>query len=220
MTQLDGPRQDPAAGGKADSLVIFLHGVGADGHDLIGLAPMLSQALPNTAFVSPHGVEPYDMAPFGYQWFSLRDRGLEAMSKGAARACGFLDAFIDAELERLGLTDDRLAVLGFSQGTMMALYCMPRRPRPCAAVVGMSGALLDQDGLMEESISKPPMLLIHGAQDDIVPVTALNHAKDGLRRAGFEVETEIRRHLNHGIDQDGIASATAFLKRHLYPNDA
>ena len=117
---LDGPRFGPASGGQPRSLVLLLHGVGADGNDLIGLAPYFAQALPDTAFVSPNAPYPCDMGPFGYQWFSLQDRSPPAILAGVQATAPILNAFIDAELKRHNLADDRLALLGFSQGTARA----------------------------------------------------------------------------------------------------
>jgi phospholipase/carboxylesterase len=133
---LDGPRFGPAAGGTAQQLVILLHGLGADGQDLIGLAPHWAQVLPNAAFASPNAPFPCDMAPYGYQWFSVQDRSPEAMLSGVRMAASPLDAFIDAEMERTGVDESRTALVGFSKGTMMSLFVGPRRERPLAGIVG------------------------------------------------------------------------------------
>ena len=129
MTRLTGPRVVPRSG-PARQLIVLLHGVGADGQDLIGLAPALAGFLPHAAFVAPNGPEPCDMAPFGYQWFSLQDRRPEALRRGVQAAAPLVDAFLDDELERHGLEDRQLALVGFSQGTMTALHVAPRRAKP------------------------------------------------------------------------------------------
>ena len=139
LLEIDGPRFGPASGGTPDSLIVLLHGVGADGNDLIELAPILGEHLPGTAFVSPHAPFPYDGAPMGRQWFSLMERTQEMMLAGVRASAPILDAFLDEELARLGLADDRLGLVGFSQGTMMSLYVAPRRAKPIAGVVGFSG---------------------------------------------------------------------------------
>ena len=149
MTLQSGPRRPPRTGGPARQLVVLLHGVGADGDDLIQLAPVLAPMLPGAAFVAPNAPEPYDMAPFGYQWFSLRDRRPEALLLGVQAAAPQLDAFLDAELERYRLADHQLAILGFSQGAMLALQVAPRRARPLAAILGYSGALIGGDRLRD-----------------------------------------------------------------------
>lgn len=212
--ELDGPRHG-APPGVARSLVVLLHGLGADGHDLISLAPLLARRLPAAAFVSPHAPFPCDMAPFGRQWFSLQDRDPAALLGGVRLAAPVLGAFLDAELERHGLGDDRLALVGFSQGTMMALFVALRRARPCAAVVGYSGALIGGEALAGEIGSRPPVLLVHGDADEIVPVRALPAALAVLRANKVPVESETRRGLGHGIDDRGLELGLAFLARHL-----
>jgi phospholipase/carboxylesterase len=211
MSRLSGPRIAPRSG-AARQLVVLLHGVGADGDDLIGLAPALASLLPHAAFVAPNAPEPCDMAPFGYQWFSLQDRRPEAMLRGVQAAAPLLDAFLDEELERHGLDSRRLALVGFSQGTMMSLYVAPRRTAPIAAVLGFSGALLGGEALKSEAVSRSPVFLIHGDADEIVPVSALATAVAGLQAADIPVRFEIRPGLPHGIDPEGLAHGGAFLK--------
>jgi phospholipase/carboxylesterase len=201
----------PRAGGPPRQLVVLLHGVGADGHDLIELAPALAAVLPGAAFVAPDAPEPCDMAPYGFQWFSLRDRRPEALLLGVEAVAPVIDAFLAAELERYGLADHQLALLGFSQGTMAALYLAPRRPRALAGVLGYSGALIGGERLPQEAASKPPVFLVHGDADEVVPVQAMYAAVAGLQAAGIAVQWSLRRGLPHGIDPDSIAHGAAFL---------
>jgi phospholipase/carboxylesterase len=215
MFALEGPRFGPAAGGAPQSLVLLLHGLGADGNDLISLAPYWARLLPNTAFVSPHAPFPCDMAPYGRQWFSLQDRSQTMILAGVKAAAPILDAFIDAELKKHRLTEDRVALVGFSQGTMMSLYVAPRRPRAVAAVVGYSGALVGADALAVEAKSKPPILLVHGEMDDVVPFQAMAAAAAGLRAVGLQVETVARPGLPHSIDDVGLTRGGTFLAEHL-----
>jgi len=209
--ELDGPRAGPAGGGPADALVVLLHGLGADGDDLIGLAPQLGQVLPGAAFVSPHAPFPCDMAPYGRQWFSLQERSPAALMSGVRMAAPILDGFIDGELERHGLGDDRLALVGFSQGTMMALYVALRRARPCAGLLGYSGALIGAEVLAEEIKSKPPVQLIHGQADEVVPFQAMPAAAAALEANGVPVQSEGRPGLGHGIDPEGLSLGARFL---------
>jgi len=220
-TQLDGQRPGPQPGdgnsGEAKALVVFLHGLGADGNDLISLAPMLAPLLPDTAFVAPHAPFPCDMAPMGRQWFSLQTREPEELLAGVRNVAPLLDAFLDAELANYGLSDDRLALVGFSQGTMTALHTVLRRPKACAVVVGFSGALLVPEILGEEIASRPPVLLVHGDADPVVPFVALAAAEEGLQLNGIPVAAYGRPGLGHGIDQDGLELCAAALVQHLFP---
>jgi len=217
MTILDGPRAE-ATSGEAKSLVILLHGYGADGNDLIGLAGPLGGALADTAFVSPNAPEPCTVNPMGRQWFpiSYLDGSTEAeMRAGAERAAVALDAFIDAEIERSGLPASRIALMGFSQGTMMALHVGLRRADALAGIVGFSGRLIEPERLADDIRSRPPVLLIHGTADEVVPFESMEQAQTGLGEAGVSVETVARPGLGHGIDERGMVAAAQFLMQRL-----
>ena len=211
MAVLSGPRLPPRLPGPPRQLVVLLHGVGADGSDLIELAPALARWLPHAAFVAPDAPEPCDMAPFGRQWFSLRDRRPAALLAGVQAGAPVLDAFLDAELRDAGLGAHQLALVGFSQGAMMALHVALRRTPPLAAVLGYSGALIGAERLPAEVAAKPPVLLVHGDADEVVPVAALHAAVQGLQAAGVPVQWSVRRGLAHGIDPESIAHGGAFL---------
>lgn len=209
--RLSGPSAPPQSGEEARQLVVLLHGVGADGSDLIGLVPHLAEALPHAAFVAPDAPFACDMAPYGRQWFSLSDRSPAALLAGMRIVAPLLDAFIDEQLAEHGLTDSDLVLLGFSQGTMLALHVAPRRARPCAAMVGFSGALVGAESLAEELQSRPRMLLIHGADDDVVNPACLGQAEASLSALGLPVLTEMRLGLGHSIDGPGLGLAMAFI---------
>jgi phospholipase/carboxylesterase len=208
--QLNGPRL-PAAGGKADRLVIFCHGYGADGNDLIGLGRHWQRLLPTAAFASPHAPERCAMSPMGYQWFGITRMQPDEMLRGVERAAPILNAFIDAELARLGLDGSRLALVGFSQGTMMSLHVGLRRAASPVAIVGFSGALPGPERLPAEIVSRPPVLLVHGDADDMIPVQALHIAANGLGAAGVSVRWHVSRGVGHGIAPDGLELAGRFL---------
>lgn len=215
MAQLRGPSFGPGAGGPPRQLVVLLHGVGADGSDLIELAPLLARELPHARFVAPDGPQPCDMAPYGRQWFSLQERRPAAMLAGLVRTAPLVDAFLDEELQRYGLDDRALALLGFSQGTMTALHVGPRRQHQPAAILGFSGALLGDDSLAAETRQRPPVMLIHGDADDVVPVEALFDAVAGLQATEIPVQWIIRPGLPHSIDPEGIAAGARFLREML-----
>jgi phospholipase/carboxylesterase len=212
MVQMDGPRLGPKAGGAARQLVVLLHGVGADGADLIGLAPAWAEGLPHAAFIAPDGPEVCDMAPYGRQWFSLQDRRHASLAAELRRAAPALDGFLDAELARLGLGPEALALAGFSQGAMMALFTGLRRPRAPAAILAYSGALAAPETLAAEIKGRPPVLVVHGEADDIVPAAAGRAAEQALRAAGVPVEALYRPGLGHGIDDAGLTAGLRVLR--------
>jgi phospholipase/carboxylesterase len=214
-TTLSGPSFAPASGGPAKQLVILLHGVGANGDDLIGLAPMLSQVLPDAEFLSPNAPEPCDMAPAGYQWFSLQDRSPGPIEAGVRAAAPLVDQFIDDHCAARQLTPDRVALLGFSQGCMMSLFVGLRRSTPLAAILGYSGALVAPEKLASEIVSRPPVLLVHGQDDPVVPHQMFTAAQADLTAAGIEVRSLSRPGLGHGIDEEGIRAGAALLQSAL-----
>lgn len=206
-----GPRQ-------AQALVVFLHGYGADGADLLGLADVLGPHLPGVAFAAPDAPEPCRGNPFGRQWFPIPwlDGSSEAAAAaGLAAAADDLDAFLDARLSDEGLAADRLALAGFSQGAMMALHVAPRRATAVAGVVAISGRLIGPERLAAETRVKPPVLLMHGDVDEVVPFASMDQAGQALVGAGFEVYGHVMRGTGHGIAPDGLGAALGFLRGRL-----
>jgi len=211
--ELSGPRFGPRSGAKARQLVVLLHGVGADGQDLIELAPVWAESLPEAAFVAPDAPSPCDMAPFGRQWFTLQDRSPARLAAGVKAVAPVVEAFLAAELARLGLPASAMALMGFSQGAMTALYTGLRRADPPAAILAYSGALLAAESLVGEIRCRPPVLLVHGEADDVVPAGASRLAESALRAAGVPVEAHYIRGLAHGIEAAGLAAGAATLRR-------
>lgn len=212
--ELKSARKGPA---KADAVVVFLHGYGADGADLLGLADPLAPHLPGTAFYAPDAPERSVNNPMGFQWFPIPwlDGSTEAQAKEAmGRSIGAVNAFLDKVLTDEGLTPDRMVLIGFSQGTMMALHVAPRRDQAVAGIVGFSGRLLAPE-LIDEVKVKPPVLLAHGDQDPMVPFADMGLAAGALEQAGFDVQTHVMKNTPHGISPDGLSVALQFLKRHL-----
>ncbi|PQO23691.1 phospholipase [Rhodobacteraceae bacterium WD3A24] len=215
--KLQAGRRAPKSG-NARNMVVFLHGYGANGADLLGLADPLAEHLPDTLFLAPDAPERCAAAPMGYQWFPIPwiDGSSEAAAaQGMARAAADLDAFLDETLLAENMTPDRLVLFGFSQGTMLALQIAPRRPAPVAGVVGFSGRLLAPETLAGEAVSKPPVVLVHGDSDDVVPPASLPEAADALTEAGFEVYAHVSKGTAHGIAPDGLSVALAFLQEKL-----
>lgn len=210
--RLSGPSRRPAAGSKPRRLVILLHGLGADGTDLIGLATYWARLLPTAEFLSPNAPFPCDTAPYGYQWFSSQDRSPEAVLGGVRAAAPILDAFIDEAVAERGLADSDLALVGFSQGTMMSLFVGLRRSRPVAGIVGFSGRLIAPELLASELRTRPRTLLVHGTDDPLVPYSSLAAAETALNAAGVPVETATCFGMGHSIDEEGLRRGGLFLE--------
>ena len=211
--RLDGPRHPPASGAAPARIVLLLHGYGADGDDLIGLAPAWAPAMPDALFVSPHAPFPCEGAPFGRQWFGIYGRDDALRLAGLRAASAMVDGFIDDLLEETGLPPSALTLAGFSQGTMLALHAGPRRAAPLAGILGYSGRLLAPELLAKEVRSRPPVALVHGEMDELVPYASMAEAAAALERAGFAVEAHGRPGLGHGIDPAGMEAGLAFMAR-------
>jgi phospholipase/carboxylesterase len=218
--ELDGPRLEPGAGGAARQLVVFLHGYGADGNDLIEIGRAWQLLLPQAAFVSPHAPEPCGQAPVGRQWFPLTFRDPNERWIGVNKAAPILERFLDAELARRALPPSALALVGFSQGTMMALHVGLRRATAPLAIVGYSGLLVVPPEAQAKTFaadirSRPPVLLVHGDRDELIPVQSLFHAASGLAALGVACEWHISEGIGHGIDSEGLARGGEFIARRI-----
>ncbi len=212
---LEAGRVEPKSG-SLRSAVVFLHGYGANGADLLGLAEPLADHLPDTLFVAPDAPEACAGAPMGYQWFPIPwidGSSEEESQQGMLRAADDLNAFLDALMVDNDLLPEQVVLFGFSQGTMMALHVAPRREDEVAGLVGFSGRLLAPELLTDEVMSRPPVLLVHGDQDDVVPVQSLPEAAEALQKAGWkEVYAHVMKGTAHGIAPDGLSVALAFMR--------
>jgi phospholipase/carboxylesterase len=217
--ELDGPRLAPKSG-PARQLVVFVHGYGADGNDLIEIGRAWQPLLPHAAFVSPHGPRPCGQAPMGREWFPLTFRNPEERWDGVNAAAPVLEAFLNAELARQKLPASALALVGFSQGAMMALHVGLRRATAPLAIVCYSGMLVlegdsDVEGYAPQIRARPPVLLVHGETDDLIPAQALFHATQALAALELPVEWHISAGLGHGIDEEGLRQGGDFLARRV-----
>ncbi len=212
---LSGPRLRPKSGGAPKSLVILCHGYGSNGDDLIALATHWGPLLPDTEFVSPNAPEGVPGMAGAYQWFGISNLDPEVIAQGAKSAGPILDEFIDQELARTNLTADRLALVGFSQGTMLSLHVGLRRKAQIAGILGYSGALAMPEKLTTEMRGKPPVQLIHGDADDVLPVRFMVEALENLRAADVPTRWHISHRVAHSIDQDGLMIGGQFLKEVL-----
>ena len=217
MSELKARRR-AAASGTTGSVVVLLHGYGADSADLMGLADPLAPHMPDTVFIAPDAPEPCAINPMGFQWFPIprMDGSTEAAAAASAAASAAkLDAFLDGVLEEEGITPGKLVLFGFSQGTMMSLHVGLRRPEALGGIVGFSGRLLVPERLEAEIASKPPVLLLHGDADDVVPPVSLPQAADALVAQGVETYTHVMKGVGHGIAPDGLGLALSFMREKL-----
>lgn len=206
---LTGPRLAPARG-AATHLVVLAHGYGADGNDLIGLAPHWQRILPGAAFVAPNAPEPCAGSPMGYQWFPILRLDPDEMRRGVESAAPILDAFLDEELARHNLPPERLALVGFSQGTMLSLHVGLLRAVKPAAIIGYSGLLAGEPPQL--GTDTPPILLVHGDRDPMIPADALFHSAGTLGRAGAAVQWHLSSGIGHSIDEQGLILGGLFLR--------
>ncbi len=218
MTRILESKRREAASGTSKSVVVFLHGYGADGADLLGLADPLSEHMPDTTFIAPDAPEKCLGNPMGYQWFPipwLDGSSEEDSMRGVEMATADINAFLDQVLEDEGIEPSQLIVFGFSQGTMMSLRVLPRRDEPIAGLVAFSGRMLEPDQFAENVVSKLPILLVHGDQDDMVPPGHFSESGEVLQAAGFETYGFIMKGTGHGIAMDGLSVALSFMRDNL-----
>ena len=212
LPTLTGPSFGPASGGAAKQLVVMLHGYGANGDDLIGLAQPLAQILPDAVFVSPNAPYPCQANPFGgFQWFDVWQGESSDRLAEVRQAAATVNAYIDGEMERYGIEDGQLALLGFSQGTMLSLHVGLRRAKAPAGILGYSGRLESPELLADEITARPPVMLIHGEEDAMLSVDLMDQAAARLTECGVAVETSRCPGLGHGIDADGVRLGAGFL---------
>jgi phospholipase/carboxylesterase len=212
MPTLEAIHWGPASKAKPRQLVILCHGLGADAFDLIDLAPSWQHACPDALFASVHAPFHHDSG-FGRQWWSVADRSPLVVEAGIRAATPYLHDFIDAELGRLELRADAYAIMGFSQGAMMALFTGLRQPIGPRAILAFSGVLIAPDTLAAELANRAPVLLVHGEADEAVPVSRSHEAEATLIAAGVPVDAHYIPRLGHGIDDTGISLGALALQR-------
>ncbi|MEE2997944.1 MAG: alpha/beta fold hydrolase [Pseudomonadota bacterium] len=212
LIDLSGPEIGPASGGPAKKIIVFVHGYGADGNDLISLGQHFAQAVPDAAFISPNAPYRCDGSPYGYQWYDVWMKDREERLAAIRSTAAIFDNFIDQQLARHELAEEDLVLVGFSQGTMMSLFTAPRRENPVAGLVGYSGRMEAPDLLKDEIRSKPQVVMVHGDSDELLPLSEMETAAAALRENGVAVDTHIRPGLGHGIDEEGIRIGLEFVE--------
>lgn len=215
LPELSGPEAEPASGGPAKQLIVFVHGYGADGNDLFSLSQYFARVAPDAAFISPNAPYRCAGAPFGYQWYDVWMQDPAERLAAIRGTAEVFDNFITRQLDRRGLTEENLVLIGFSQGTMMSLFAAPRRDKAIAGIVGYSGRMEAPDRLGDEIRSKPPVVMVHGDSDELLAVSDMETAAAALKGCGVEIETHVRPGLGHGIDEEGIRIGLEFVKRVL-----
>ena len=215
LPQLSGPEAEPASGGPAKQLIVFVHGYGADGNDLFSLSEYFAHVAPDAAFISPNAPYRCAGAPSGYQWYDVWMQDPAERLVAIRSTAAIFDNFLTQQLERRGLTEANLVLVGFSQGTMMSLFAAPRREKAIAGIVGYSGRMESPDKLVNEIRAKPPVVMVHGDSDELLAVSDMETAAAALKDCGVEIETHVRPGLGHGIDEDGIRVGLEFVRRVL-----
>lgn len=215
MSILSGPELSPASGNAPENLVVLLHGYGANGKDLMALAEHFAKDMPGTQFLLPDAPHDCEANPGGKQWFSLAKPDPELMIAGAKDVANTLNDYLNECLQTYGLSDDKMALVGFSQGTMLAIHVGLRREKPCAGIVGYSGMLLGDEKLPSEITSRPPISLIHGEDDEVISPAAMPLAIKILEECGLEIAGHLRPGLAHGVDEEGVTLGMAFLKEKM-----
>jgi phospholipase/carboxylesterase len=211
QTTLHGPSVAPASGKPPKQLVIFCHGVGSDGQDLIGLSPYFAKVLPDAQFIAPNGPQAFDMASVGYQWFSLNNPDPASRLEGTQTAALALNAFIDHQIAKYNLESKDVALVGFSQGSMVSLHVGVRRQQQLAGLLSYSGAVIAPELVVSEVKSQPPVLMIHGTIDEVVPVAALYEGISALQASGVQARGEIVPDLGHSLNDKCIMEGMDFL---------
>ena len=208
---LDSLIRKPTSG-KVKKIVLFLHGYGANGADLLSISDYWIESLPDTIFYSPNAPFSCDVNPMGYQWFKLSDRTPEELESGLEKVEPYLDNLINNLLKIHNLDISKLAVIGFSQGTILSLYSFTQKKKACAGVIGYSGLFFFNEKIKKKIKINFPILLHHGIKDEVIDFNHSLNAENILKKIGFDVSCHIHNNLGHGIDDTALEMGKNFLK--------
>jgi len=205
----------PLSKNKPQQVVVLCHGYGGDGKDISTLAINWQRFLPDTIFLCPNAPEVCTVNPNGYQWFDLASENKKIILEKSLIAEEKLSLFLDQVLDNLKLEPINLALVGFSQGCMMSIQVGLKKNKPINCIVGYSGKVINQEHLSNNIKFKPKILLMHGANDTIVPATHLLEAKEYFNNHGIKIKTKIFNNCDHKIPVEGVSLGLGFIRKNL-----
>ena len=205
----------PLSKNKPKQIIVLCHGYGGDGKDISSLAVHWQRFLPDAIFLCPNAPEVCNVNPQGYQWFDLTTEEEEVILEKSLIAEEKLNTFLDQALNNFQLETSNLALVGFSQGSMMSIQVGLKKKEEINCLIGYSGKIINKKNLSDNINSKPKIFLMHGTNDTIVPPTHLLEAKEYLNKCGIKIKTKLFKNCEHKIPVEGSSLGLGFLKKNL-----